>query len=111
MDYRLTRSKLMIFGSCFKIYSSSLPFKCFDQDGVEYRVNVYSLAEHEGMVVESEACHVKVPHILPIIVINVLEMKKQAFREYENAEFFEEGRGQAVINLVSPKEIRSGSAR
>merc|ERR1711974_513020 len=63
------------------------------QDGVEYRVNVYSLAEHEGMVVESEPCHVK------------------AFREYENAEFFEEGRGQAVINLVSPKEMRSGSAR
>ena len=31
-----------------------------DKDGVEYRMNVYSLAEHEGMVVESEPCHVKV---------------------------------------------------
>ena len=40
-------------------------------------MNVYSLAEHEGMVVESEACHVKVSHILPIIVINVLEMKSR----------------------------------
>ena len=42
---------------------------CFDQDGVEYRVNVYSLAEHEGMVVESEACHVKVSHTT-IVIIN-----------------------------------------
>ena len=36
---------------------------------MEYRVNVYSLAEHEGMVVESEPCHVKVFHILTIIII------------------------------------------
>ena len=43
---------------------------CFDQDGVEYRVNVYSLAEHEGMVVESEACHVKVANT-PIVIINL----------------------------------------
>ena len=39
-----------------------------DQDGVEYRVNVYSLAEHEGMVVESEPCHVKVNLIILIII-------------------------------------------
>ena len=30
------------------------------QDSVEYRINVYSIAEYEDMVVESEPCHVKV---------------------------------------------------
>ena len=45
---------------------------CFDQDGVEYRVNVYSLAEHEGMVVESEACHVKVSHTTIVIIIFII---------------------------------------
>ena len=40
----------------------------FSKDGVEYRVNVYSLAEHEGMVVESEPCHVKVNLIILIII-------------------------------------------
>ena len=40
----------------------------FSKDGVEYRVNVYSLAEHEGMVVESEPCHVKVNLIVLFII-------------------------------------------
>ena len=40
----------------------------FSKDGVEYRVNVYSLAEHEGMVVESEPCHVKV-NLINLIII------------------------------------------
>lgn len=46
-------------------FSIPLPF----QDGVEYKINVYSLSENEGVVVESEPCHVKVRQIIFYILI------------------------------------------
>ena len=52
------------------------------KEGVEYKINVYSVATFQGQIAESEPCHVK------------------AFLDYENGEFYEEGRGKSVINLV-----------
>ena len=52
------------------------------KEGVEYKINVYSVATFQGQTAESEPCHVK------------------AFLDYENSEFYEEGRGKCVINLI-----------
>ena len=51
------------------------------KEGVEYKINVYSVATFQGQTAESEPCHVK------------------AFLDYENGEFYEEGRGKCVIKL------------
>ena len=52
------------------------------KEGLDYKVNVYSVATFQGLTAESEPCHVK------------------AFLGFENSEFYEEGRGKSVIHLI-----------
>jgi hypothetical protein len=74
------------------------------QEGVEYKINLYSLVEHEGQVVESEPCHTKVePQHTPKALFTV-----QAFREFEDSDLPEPGGLPAtarlsIISLMSPR--------
>ena len=52
------------------------------KEGLDYKVNVYSVATFQGLTAESEPCHVK------------------ALLGFENSEFYEEGRGKSVIHLI-----------
>ena len=61
------------------------------KEGLDYKVNVYSVATFQGLTAESEPCHVK------------------AFLGFENSEFYEEGRGKSVINLIRSILMSSSS--
>ena len=71
--------------------SFDIPFPL--QDGFEYKINIYSVVDHQGQVIESEPCHAKVAR-------DIWFQTLQAFRDYENNEFFEEGRGRVTIKLI-----------
>ena len=47
-------------------------------------MNVYSLAEHEEMLVESEPCHVKVSHMKTFLTITSTTVRDGKIRRSEN---------------------------